>query len=106
MRTYPILMDCDNLLQFMYENYSEPYTGPAEFEGTEVEFQFTYWEPELFIVTPLFPQTMFFLDTHVTGEGNIALGILVGTGTLDAFPCVELPAYVRKELIATLKGDW
>lgn len=106
MRTYPILMDCDNLLQFMYENYSEPYTGPAEFEGTKVEFQFTYWEPELFIVTPLFPQTMFFLNTHVAGEGNIALGILVGTGTLDAFPCVELPAYVREELIATLKGDW
>ena len=99
-------MNCNDLLQFMYENYSEPYTGPAEFEGIEVEFQFAYWEPELFIVTPLFPQTMFFLDTHVTMEGNIALGILVGTGTLDAFPCVELPAYVKDELIATIKGEW
>ena len=26
--------------------------------------------------------------------------------TLDAFPCVELPAYVKDELIATIKGEW
>lgn len=37
--SYPYFQGCNDLLKFMYDNYSEPYTGPAEFEGTEVEFQ-------------------------------------------------------------------
>lgn len=89
----------------MYTHYSKPYTGYANFGDTEIEFEFAYWEPDLFIVTPLFPETMFFIDTHVSGRGTISLGILVGSGTLDAFPCVELPAYVEDKLIATIKGD-
>ena len=104
--SYPYFQGCDDLLKFMYDNYSEPYTAHADFEGTEVKFEFAYWEPDLFIVTPLFPKTMFFIDTHVSERGTIGLGILVGSGTLDAFPCVELPAYVKDELIATIKGEW
>jgi hypothetical protein len=102
---YPFLDDCGDLLKFMYSTYSEPYTSYADFEGTEIKFDFAYWKPDLFIVTPLFPKTMFFIDTHVSERGTIGLGILVGSGTLDAFPCVELPAYVKDKLIATIKGE-
>lgn len=90
----------------MYDNYSEPYTSYADFEGIAIKFDFAYWEPDLFIVTPLFPRTMFFIDTYVSERGTISLGILVGSGFLDAFPCVELPAYVLDELIATIKGEY
>ena len=30
----------------MYNNYSEPYTSYADFEGTEIKFEFAYWEPD------------------------------------------------------------
>ena len=90
----------------MYDNYSEPYTSYADFEGTRIKFDFACWEPNFFIVTPLFPRTMFFIDTYVSKRGTISLGIFVGNGTLAAFPCVELPAYVLDELIATIKGEY
>lgn len=100
------LNNCDELLKFMFDTYDHPYDGYIEFQGDRVKFDFAYWEPDLFIVSPKFPKTMFFLFTGVFEEGTIGLGILVGSGTLDAFPCVELPAYIKDELVATIKGEW
>lgn len=40
--SYPYFQGCDDLLKFMYDNYSEPYTAHADFEGTEIKFEFAY----------------------------------------------------------------
>lgn len=96
----PTFNDCDSLLQFMCKNYKEPYTGYAEFEGHKIEFDFSYWDPDLYIVSPKFPGVLFLLSTQVFEEGTIGLGILIGEGTLDGFPCVELPAYIKNALVA------
>lgn len=48
--SYPYLNGCDDLLKFMYDNYSEPYTSYADFEGTEIKFEMEHTEFNISIV--------------------------------------------------------
>lgn len=103
----PQFMGCDELLTFMYENYTKPYIGKATFEGDEVEFSGMEVYRNLdchIVVSPKYPRTIFFIEG--VANGYFDLHILINEGSMDELPTVTLPEYVRNELIETAAGRW
>lgn len=96
------LNGCDGLKAFMLSHLDKSLSGTAYFQGDMLEFD-GYAVPKEGEIIP------------VDGYGNFTVGtvnevtntfvLTLGKFADEAFG-VELPAYMRKELIATLKGKW
>ena len=93
------LNSCDELRDFMMYHFDESLSGTADFQGDVVEFD-GYGVPKEGEIIP------------VDNYGNFTVGnvneitntfvVTLGKSIDEAFG-VELPTYVREELIATLK---
>lgn len=95
----PTLNSCDGLKAFMLSHLDKSLSGTAYFQGDMLEFD-GYAVPKEGEIIP------------VDGYGNFTVGtvnevtntfvLTLGKFADEAFG-VELPAYMREELIATLK---
>ena len=101
--TLEYLNNCDKLRNFMMYHFNDPLNGTACFQGDMVEFN-GYAIPKEGEVIPVDGYGVNFTVgtvNEVTNTFVLTLGMLA-----DEAYGVELPAYVREELIATLKGEW
>ena len=97
------LNSCDDLKAFMLSHLDESLSGTADFQGDVVEFD-GYAVPKEGEVIPVDGYGVNFTVGTING-GTKTFVLTLGKFTDEAFG-VELPAYVREELIATLKGEW
>lgn len=95
----PTLNSCDGLKAFMLSHLDESLSGTADFQGNIIEFN-GYAVPKEGEVIPVDNYGNFTVGTvsEVTNTFVLTLGKFAD----EAFG-VELPAYMREELIATLK---
>ena len=95
----PILNSCDDLRDFMVSHLDESLSGTADFQGNIIEFN-GYAIPKEGEIIPVDKYSNFTVGTvsNITNTFVLTLGKFAD----EAFG-VELPAYVREELIATLK---
>lgn len=98
----PTLNSCDDLKAFMLSHLGEYLSGTANFQGDVVEFN-GYAVPKEGDIIPVdgYDVTFTVGTVEVTNTFVLTLG-----KSYDEDFGVELPAYVREELIATLKGEW
>lgn len=97
------LNSCDELKDFMMYHFDDPLNGTADFQGDMVEFD-GYGVPKEGEVIPMDGYGINFTVGTVNEVTNTFV-LTLGKFADEAFG-VELPAYVREELIATLKGEW
>ena len=97
------LNSCDELRDFMIYHFDEPLSVIANFQGDVVEFD-GYAVPKEGEVIPVDSYGVNFTVGTVNEVTNTFV-LTLGKFADEAFG-VELPAYVREELIATLKGEW
>lgn len=97
------LNSCDELRDFMMYHFDDPLNGTADFQGDMVEFD-GYAVPKEGEVIPMDGYGVNFTVGTVNEVTNTFV-LTLGKFADEAFG-VELPAYVREELIATLKGEW
>ena len=100
---FPILNSCDDLKAFMIFHLDEPLSGTANFQGDVVEFD-GYAVPKKGEVIPVDGYGVNFIVGTINEVTNTFV-LTLGKFADEAFG-VELSAYVREELIATLKGEW
>ena len=95
----PTLNSCNDLRDFMVSHLEESLSGTADFQGDIVEFN-GYAVPKEGEIIPVDKYSNFTVGTvsNITNTFVLTLGKFAD----EAFG-VELPAYVREELIATLK---
>ena len=93
----------DELRDFMLFHLDESLSVIADFQGDVVEFD-GYAVPKEGEVIPMDGYGVNFTVGTVNEVTNTFV-LTLGKFTDEAFG-VELPAYVREELIATLKGEW
>lgn len=98
----PTLNSCDGLKAFMLSHLDESLSGTADFQGNIIEFN-GYAVPKEGEVIPVDNYGNFTVGT--VSEVTNTFVLTLGKSYDEAFG-VELPAYMRKELIATLKGKW
>lgn len=91
---------CDDLKAFMLSHLDESLSGTAYFQGNTIEFN-GYAIPKEGEIIPVDNYGNFTVGTvsEITGTFVLTLG-----KSYDEAFGVELPSYVREELIATLKG--
>ena len=96
------LNSCGDLKAFMLSHLDESLSDTADFQGDIVEFN-GYAVPKEGEVIPVDNYGNFTVGnvSEITNTFVLTLGKFAD----EAFG-VELPAYVREELIATLKGEW
>ena len=97
------LNSCDELRDFMLFHLDESLSGTADFQGDMVEFD-GYAVPKEGEVIPVDGYSVNF-TVGIVNEVTNTFVLTLGKFADEAFG-VELPAYVREELIATLKGEW
>lgn len=97
------LNSCDELKDFMMYHFDDPLNGTADFQGDVVELD-GYAVPKEGEVIPVDSYGINFTVGTVNEVTNTFV-LTLGKFADEAFG-VELPAYVREELIATLKGEW
>ena len=95
--------NCDELRDFMIHHFDDPLNDTAFFQGDVVEFD-GYAVPEKGEVIPMDSYGVNF-TVGTINRGTKTFVLTLGESTDEAFG-VELPAYVREELIATLQGEW
>ena len=98
----PALNSCDDLKDFMLSHLDESLSGTADFQGDIVEFN-GYAVPKEGEVIPIDNYGNFTVGT--VNEVTNTFVLTLGKSVDEAFG-VELPSYVRGELISTLKGEW
>ena len=96
------LSSCDDLKAFMLSHLDESLSGTAYFQGDMLEFD-GYAVPKEGEIIPVDGYGDFTVGT--VNEVTNTFVLTLGKSYDEAFG-VELPAYVREELIATLKGEW
>ena len=96
------LNSCDELRDFMLFHLDESLSGTADFQDDIVEFN-GYAVPKEGEIIPVDSYGNFTVGT--VNEVTNTFVVTLGKSVDEAFG-VELPAYVREELIATLKGEW
>ena len=101
--TLEYLNNCDELRDFMMYHVDDPLNGTACFQGDMVEFN-GYAVPKEGEIIPAEGYGVDFTVSTVNEVTNTFV-LTLGKFTDEAYG-VELPAYVREELIATLKGEW
>ena len=97
------LNSCGDLKAFMLFHLDESLSGTADFQGDMVEFD-GYAVPKEGEVIPVDGYGVNF-TVGIVNEVTNTFVLTLGKFADEAFG-VELPAYVREELIATLKGEW
>ena len=97
------LNSCDDLKAFMLSHLDESLSGTADFQGNIIEFD-GYGVPKEGEIIPVDGYDVNFIVGTVSDVTNTFV-LTLGKSYDEAFG-VELPAYVREELIATLKGEW
>lgn len=97
------LNSCDELRDFMLFHLDESLSSTADFQGDMVEFD-GYAVPKEGEVIPVDDYDVNFTVGTVNEVTNTFV-LTLGKFADEAFG-VELPAYVREELIATLQGEW
>lgn len=95
------LNNCDELRDFMMSHFDDPLIGTSCFQGDMVEFN-GYAVPKEGEIIPI-DSVNFTVGT--VNEVTNTFVLTLGKFSDEAYG-VELPAYVREELIATLKGEW
>ena len=101
--TIECLHNCNDLKEFLMLNIDDPLCGIVDFQGDIVEFN-GYAVPKEGEVIPVDDDGVHY-KVGVTNEVTNTF-ILTCVKFIDEGFGVELPAYVREELIATLKGEW
>lgn len=101
--TFEYFNNCDKLRDFMLSHLDEPLCVIANFQGDMVEFD-GYAVPKKGEVIPVDNYDVNF-TVGTTNEVTKTFVLTLGKFDDEAFG-VELPAYVREELIATLQGEW
>ena len=96
------LNSCDALKTFMLSHLDESLSDIANFQGDIVEFN-GYAVPKEGEIIPVDKYSNFTVGT-VNGVTNTFV-VTLGKSVDEAFG-VELPDFMRKELIATLKSEW
>lgn len=106
MQTEPLfyLNNCDELIKIMTDNYENPIIGNASFEGNNAEFN-GYAVPDKGEHIPMNENSTEYFSVGEVNEVTNTF-ILTLSSSNDEGYGVKLPAYVRDELIATLKGEW
>lgn len=97
------LNGCDDLKAFMLSHLDKSLSGTAYFQGDMLEFD-GYAVPKEGEVIPVDSYDVNFTVGTINEVTNTFV-LTLGKFADEAFG-VELPAYMRKELIATLKGKW
>ena len=97
------LNSCDDLRDFMLSHLDESLSGTANFQGDMVEFN-GYAVPKEGEIIPVDGYDVNFTVGNVNEVTNTFV-LTLGKFADEAFG-VELPSYVREELISTLKGEW
>ena len=98
----PTLNSCDDLKAFMLSHLDESLSGTANFQGDIVEFD-GYAVPKEGEIIPVDNYGNFIVG--IINEVTNTFVVTLGKSEDEAFG-VELPAYVKEELIATLKSEW
>ena len=96
------LNSCDELRDFMMYHFDESLSGTADFQGDMVEFD-GYAVPKEGEVIPVDDYDVNF-TVGTVNRGTNTFVLTLGKFADEALG-VELPAYVREELIATLQGE-
>lgn len=96
------LNNCDALNAFLMTHKDNPISGIADFQGDMVEFS-GYAVPKEGEVIPVDNYGVNYTVGAINEVTNTFI-LTCGKFTDEGFG-VELPAYVREELIATLKGE-
>ena len=97
------LNSCDDLKAFMLSHLDESLSDTANFQGDIVEFN-GYGVPKEGEIIPIDGYDVNFKVGTINEVTNTCV-LTLGKFTDEAFG-VELPAYVREELISTLKDEW
>ena len=101
--TFKYFNNCDELRDFMLSHLDESLSVIADFQGDMVEFD-GYTVPKKGEIIPV---DGYGVNFTVSTINEVTKTFVL---TLDKFTDealgVELPAYVREELIATLQGEW
>lgn len=97
------LNSCGDLKAFMISHLGESLSSIADFQGDMVEFD-GYAVPKEGEVIPVDGYDVNFTVGTINEVTNTFV-LTLGKFADEDFG-VELPAYVREELIATLKGEW
>lgn len=100
--TLEYLNNCNELKDFMMYHFDDPLNGIACFQGDIVEFN-GYGVPKEGEVIPMDGYGADFTVGTVNEVTNTFV-LTLGKFTDEAFG-VELPAYMREELITTLKEE-
>ena len=101
--TFEYFNSCDELRDFMLSNLDKSLSGTADFQGDMVEFN-GYAVPKEGEVIPVDDYDVNFKVGTINEVTNTFI-LTLGKFADEAFG-VELPAYVKEELIATLQGEW
>nr|DAJ95148.1 MAG TPA: hypothetical protein [Crassvirales sp.] len=101
--TLEYLNNCDELKNFMIEHFDNPLNITTYFQGSRVEFS-GYAIPKEGETIPVGESITFFRVGKINKVTNTFI-LTLGKFIDEAYG-VELPAYVREELIATLKSEW
>lgn len=105
---YADFMSCYELEEFMVERYDNPYEGEAIFQGDFVMmggFPVEVNSESILIVSPKYKGVVW-LVTDINKDGWFRLSILKDYAQFDQLPSVDLPNYVKYQLIEVLQGKW
>ena len=101
--TFEYFNNCDELRDFMLSHLDEPLSIIADFQGDMIEFD-GYAVPKKGEVIHM---DSYDADFTVGTVNEVTKTFVLTLGKFTDEACgVELPAYVREELIATLQGEW
>lgn len=96
--------NCDELLDFLHDNYANPVCEEAIFQGEKVVLSgYNPQTTDFLVLSPKYNRTMFFIS-KTSVHKTFVLTILIGSGRPDELYGVELPSYVKDELIDTALG--
>lgn len=101
--TLEYLHNCDDLKSFLMFHIDDPICGTADFQGDMVEFTGYAVPKEGEVISAEGYGVDFTVGT--VNEVTNTFVLTLGKFTDEAYG-VELPAYVREELIAILKEEW
>ena len=97
------LNSCDDLKAFMLSHLDESLSDTANFQGNIIEFN-GYAVPKEGEVIPVDGYGVNF-TVGIVNEVTNTFVVTLGKSIDEAFG-VELPDFMREELIAILKGEW
>lgn len=98
-----ILNNCDELIEFVYNELADYPGDIVEFQGDTLEVTKTDLSYEEIGVIK--GDTLVSISSSAGGFFDLH-AVKSPMSFNGGFPCIVMPNYVREELIATLKGEW